>query len=347
MIDIESRSYKKYRSPVRAGRKYYNIHVEPDAIHYELDITNGQTDFGKRGFPNSRNEDMVRRTMVRITRDNEAVVQHKAWHFDVKEYRVYSVPTAEHMALYAAQMEIVHEASVNGKYEDSREALRTLTNLVKISEIPHLISEDFEGVMTTKQHDIVKLAKKNLDDGRSVIVFTQFVDMVRLIAQNLSTRVTNNVYMLHDKLNPNQRFTLIDSFRKQEGAACIVGTVNNLGKGFNLANADVIIMSDIPWSPLLYSQSVGRILRPDQEGNPEVFLVMNKYMIDMYKFDTIMSKLNMIKKHIDQDHTIKDEDTHKVDYQQFILDLLQKAIREKILELPESLVQNTMETGGI
>jgi len=105
-------------------------------------------------------------------------------------------------------------------------------------------------------------------------------------------------------------------------------------------------MSDIPWSPYLYTQSIGRIMRPDQAGTPEVFIVMNKYMIDMYKFDSTMAKINMIKKYIDKNGSIKETDTMKTDYKQFLIELLERSIKDNVLRL-EIDTANAEGFGGI
>jgi len=345
MTDMEYRNFTSYRKPSRRNKKSYTAIVKPSGIEYELDITNTRSDFEKKAFPLERLNMLVERNVTRVLRSDSTIVKDEAFKFDLKEYKMYATPSPEHMMLYATQMEIVYQANMSGKYEDSREALSCLMNLVKISEIPHLISPDFENQITNKQNLIVELAKKQLNDNRSVIIFTQFQEMVKIIANELSKRVSNNVYMLGDTLNAEQRFKLIDGFRKQEGNACIVGTVNNLGKGFNLACADVVIMSDLPWSPLLYAQSIGRILRPDQQGNPEVFMIMNKYMIDMYKFDTIMAKLNMIKKYLDRDSSISEDQTTKIDYRAFILNLLDRAMTDGVLDSNQFSEPTTLSNG--
>jgi superfamily II DNA or RNA helicase len=343
MVDIEHRTYRNYRGNYN---KEYQIDITKDKIIYDLNIVNSISDYRNRYFPAKRLDNIMDRNITRVLRTDENVVKGKSFKFDVKEYKVHSVPTENHMQLYAAQMEIVYDAYRNGKYEDSREALTTLLNLIKISEIPHLISPEFEGFLTAKQNDIVKLAKKHLDKGRSVIIFSQFTEMISILANELSQKVSNNIYSLADNISPDKRFKLIDAFRKDENNAAILGTVGKLGKGFNLACADVVIMSDIPWSAYLYDQSIGRILRPDQDGKPEIFVVMNKYMIDMYKFDSVMAKLNMIKKYVDKNSSVKEEDTKKMDYKKFLLDLISAAQRDGLLEIPEVPQEQEVSISG-
>jgi hypothetical protein len=330
-MDLRYKYHFKGTAPKFSQKKRLCFNIQKDHNVISMDITGAKGDMMKKGYPLLSINNLVTRNLTSITRSNEDIVKGKNFKFDLKEFRIVSNPSEQHMLLYAAQMEVVYEAAQSGKYTDSREALMTLTNLIKISEVPSLISNDFRDNLTAKQRDIVNLTVKHLEKGRSVIVFASFIESVNILANALSKATTKNVYMLGDNLNPTQRFELIDAFRKQEGNSCIVGTVGNLGKGFNLGNADVIVMSDIPWSSLLYAQSIGRILRPDQKGKPEVYMLVNKYMIDMYKFDTIQAKLNMTKKHLDRDSSISTADTEKTDYKAFILDLLNKAIADGVL----------------
>jgi superfamily II DNA or RNA helicase len=346
LIDIEQRMYTKYRKTSGGARKHYAVTIDKKHSEYEIDIYSSLADLTRKGFPVSKITQFVDRNMTIVMRSNKDIVRNESWHFDLKEQKKTVVPTEQHMQLYAAQMEIVYAAAREGKYSDSREALSTLTNLIKISEIPHLISEDFKDILTKKQSTIVNMAQQYLNQGRSIIIFAQFTEMVRILATALSKVTSKTVYMLGDNLNPTQRFELIDNFRKLEDNACIVGTLNNLGKGFNLAKADIIIMSDIPWSPLNYTQGIGRILRPDQTGKPEVIMVMNKYMIDMYKFQTIISKLNMISKYIEKNDEITEQDTQKIDYKAFVLDMLNKSIADGILQSP-ALDSNVIESRGL
>lgn len=335
---LDIRLYKEYR------RKCYNVKVKKDKIEHVIDISNAKSDYDIKNLQPAIINSLINKNMTRVSRKDKDIVKDESFDFDVKEFKVKASPSVEHMQLYAYQMEVIERAYATGTYDDSREALRTLINLTKISEAPHLISNNFKDKLTAKQERIVELVSKFTSSGRNVIVFSQFIATNERITPHVVNATTGNVYHLKSNLTPNERYKLIDAFRSESEGSVILGTVNNLGKGYNLGNADVVIMSDIPWSPILYTQSIGRMLRPDQKGKPEVFITMNNYMIDMYKFDTIMAKLNMIHKYVEKDDTIKVKDTYKMDYKQFLITLLDKARTNGIIQSKDSS-HNTISEG--
>lgn len=336
-LDIENRTHTHYRT-LPPGHPYMFLDPIKMTCTHEIDITHSMKQITSPTISEYTKKQIIANSTTKISKSDTNIVKDTRWKMKVKEFKITVFPSKDQMNIYAAQMQIIQDAYNNGYYTNSQEALQTLMNLMKISEIPHTVSEAFVSTLTEKQIAVRNLAVEMMNNGRSVIVFSQFIATTEILARIISENTTHNVYVLDDTLNPSQRFALIDAFRKEHTAG-IIGTVNKLGKGYNLPNADVVIMSDIPWSPLLYDQSIGRIMRPEQQGTPEVYIIMNKYMIDMYKFDVIMAKINLIRKYMENRKDIHDKDTIKTDYKQFLLKLIHQAEADGVMD--DTISHNT------
>jgi SNF2 family DNA or RNA helicase len=80
--------------------------------YYIIDSYNNLSDFSSTFIPTTRLYDLVDRNIIRVSRNDKDIVMDKEWHFDIKEQKASCVPSSDHMALYAAQMEVVYNATV-------------------------------------------------------------------------------------------------------------------------------------------------------------------------------------------------------------------------------------------
>jgi len=257
-------------------------------------------------------------SLITIGRENDIVLDSE-FKLEPKEYLTIARPSDKHLAAYLSVIREVSKENIHSLTET--EGLSRITMLQKISEIPDTVIPNFEEP-TSKQKLTADLILDKIDEERSVILFTGFTHAAEQMYKLLRTKTDIKAYHINSKMPPNRRYNVIEEFRNTKSSV-IIGNIGILGKGFNLENADVIVLMDVPWSPGLYEQSIGRILRPGQKGNPEVYVVINKFMIDQYKYEVITSRAKAIAKYIRRKKGISENSTRHISYRQFLNHVLE------------------------
>jgi len=262
-------------------------------------------------------KDYVRNLVVKVARENEGLVKNDMFRFNVKEMKVVAEPNNTQFEQYLSILDGSREF-----VRDESKSLARLIAMMKISECPKLLDPTWQNTPTAKQLVTRDLVIDKLSEGRSVLVFTGFTE-ASIDLSNLFKNSGASTFLLSNKMTPSARYKVIENFRKTPNSVA-VGNIGILGKSFNLEQADVVIMSDIPWSPAFYEQAIGRILRPDQTGNPEVYVIFNRFMIDQYKFEVISSKRKTIDKYL-KDKDVSVEETKHISYRDFLQLVIRKA----------------------
>jgi hypothetical protein len=257
--------------------------------------------------------------MTVIQKTDRSLVKDESFRIKAKTLKMSIQPSSEHMDLYLEKLDAVNRA--HHPEQASMISLQMITELMKVSEVPHLFVPKMKP--TKKQMAIVNATADCMKRKNSVIIFTGFTESAKKITELLKEAELNTILVTSD-MDTKQRYKKIEEFRKAEKSA-LIGNIDLIGKGFNLEVADTVIMSDIPWSPFKYDQSIGRILRPDQKGAPEVINCLNKTMIDNYKFEVLLAKQNRIEKMIDKNSDLEAKDLVHINFTEFLSGVIKEA----------------------
>jgi SNF2 family DNA or RNA helicase len=104
----------------------------------------------------------------------------------------------------------------------------------------------------------IELAQEIIEQQGAVVIFTQFVESGKAIAEELGTELfCGEMAQVH-------RQQLIDGFQKNGGA--FVGTIGAGGVGITLTKASTVLMVDRPWTPGDAVQAEDRLHRIGQEN---------------------------------------------------------------------------------
>ncbi len=101
-----------------------------------------------------------------------------------------------------------------------------------------------------------------LDDGRRVLVFSQFAEMLQLIADELVS-LSLPFAMLTGQTAPGARAEVVRAFQAQEVPLMLV-SLKAGGVGLNLTAADTVIHVDPWWNPAVAQQATDRAHRMGQ-----------------------------------------------------------------------------------
>ncbi len=101
-------------------------------------------------------------------------------------------------------------------------------------------------------------------DGRKVVIFSEWTTMTMLIGKELSRRSIPFVE-LSGKIPVPKRQALIDEFNTNPDCKVFLSTDAG-GTGLNLQVADCVINVELPWNPAKLNQRIGRVNRIGQKA---------------------------------------------------------------------------------
>ena len=116
---------------------------------------------------------------------------------------------------------------------------------------------------SAKRSRLLQLLEELVAEGRKVLVFSQFVAMLRLIAHDIEARGWDHA-MLHGGTKAGCRDAEIRRFQAGEAPIFLV-SLKAGGTGLNLTAADTVILYDPWWNPATERQAMDRAHRIGQD----------------------------------------------------------------------------------
>jgi SNF2 family DNA or RNA helicase len=100
-----------------------------------------------------------------------------------------------------------------------------------------------------------------VEEGHRVLVFSQFVTMLELIAAELTARDIKHLTLTGQTEN---RQDLVDRFQSAEGESVFLLSLKAAGSGLNLTAASYVVLFDPWWNPAVEAQAIDRTHRIGQ-----------------------------------------------------------------------------------
>lgn len=140
-------------------------------------------------------------------------------------------------------------------------ALTQLTRLRQICADPRLVNERSTAADSAKLAVFEEIFEEATDDGHRLLVFSQFVSVLRLLAEWLRERGAPFCYLDGSTTN---RQGEIDRFQSDPGMTVFLLSLKAGGTGLNLTAADTVIHYDPWWNPAVEAQATDRAHRIGQ-----------------------------------------------------------------------------------
>ena len=128
------------------------------------------------------------------------------------------------------------------------------------------------------------------DNGRKVIIFTEFV-ATQLFLKEFLERRGYRVSILNGSMSIDERNAVIDEFKKQTD---ILISTDAGGEGINLQFSNVVINYDLPWNPMKIEQRIGRVDRIGQTRDVLVYNYLLEKTIENRVREVLEEKLAVI-----------------------------------------------------
>jgi superfamily II DNA/RNA helicase len=202
-------------------------------------------------------------------------------------------PTGEQKALHDAHMQTVC-GIVRKKFLTEMDLLRLRMALLmcRMSADSTVLVDKQKPGYSTKLERLGELLDDLADEeGRKVVLFSEWTTMLNLIEPLLSKRGLRFV-RLDGSVPQNQRQELVHEF--QTDPECRFFITTNAGSvGLNLQAANTVINVDLPWNPAVLEQRIARAHRMGQTRNVQVYILVTEATLEENLLTTLGAKRDL------------------------------------------------------
>jgi SNF2 family DNA or RNA helicase len=128
-------------------------------------------------------------------------------------------------------------------------------------------NNDFEynAKISGKSEKTVELIENIIESEEKALIFTQYVQMGKILKKMLEDKFNKKILFFHGGLNSKQREDLIDKFNNDEDIPVMIVSLKAGGTGLNLTAANHVIHYDLWWNPAVENQATDRVYRIGQD----------------------------------------------------------------------------------
>jgi len=142
--------------------------------------------------------------------------------------------------------------------------LKGLTKLRQICDSPLLLSGDKLPVNASAKIDVLMEQIQSKSPRHKILVFSQFVTMLNLIAKELKTHNIGYTTLTGSTRN---REAVVNDFQHNADTKVFLISLKAGGTGLNLTAADYVYLVDPWWNPAIENQAIDRAYRIGQKKN--------------------------------------------------------------------------------
>ncbi|MFV0253144.1 MAG: DEAD/DEAH box helicase [Beutenbergiaceae bacterium] len=140
---------------------------------------------------------------------------------------------------------------------------------------------------SAKAQRLLELVTEATENGRKVVVFSYFLDVIDLVMRTLGELA---IGPLTGAVQPDQRQQLIDDFTAASTPCALVAQIQVGGVGLNLQAASVAILCEPQLKPTTEAQAIARIHRMGQVETVQVHRLLIADSIDEHLLERLDTK---------------------------------------------------------
>lgn len=177
---------------------------------------------------------------------------------------------SEQRMLYLAELrrsreKVLQTIQEKGLAKSKMHVLAALTRLRQICCHPQLIGNDSA---SGKTDTLFELLEPLLAEGQKVLVFSQFVQMLKLLQTECEQREFPTYFLAGDTKN---RHEVVQSFQDDPKASVFLLSLRAAGTGLNLTTASYVVLYDPWWNPAVEAQAIDRSHRIGQTNTVNAY----------------------------------------------------------------------------
>jgi len=181
-------------------------------------------------------------------------------------------------------------------YDNNSEESSSLTiQFGKLMKVRKVIAEE-------KVKNTIELAENIIEQGKKVIIFTNFTDTLRTIYEHFGKQA---VYLDGSCSKPHRQKS-VDDFQENDKIKVFVGNLKAAGVGITLTSAEAVIMNDLSFVPAEHAQAEDRSHRIGQKKSTSVYYPLFENTIEGAIYDILSRKKKIISKVMGDDMLLDD-----------------------------------------
>jgi superfamily II DNA or RNA helicase len=140
---------------------------------------------------------------------------------------------------------------------------------------------------SAKLRRLVEIVDEAASNGRKVVIFSFFRDVLDIIASALGTTA---IGPLTGSAPPSVRQAMVDEFSARKDSTALVSQIQAGGVGLNIQAASVVILAEPQWKPTMEDQAVARCHRMGQVRTVDVYRLLAEDSVDQRMLDILATK---------------------------------------------------------
>ncbi|MDW8418016.1 MAG: DEAD/DEAH box helicase [Chitinophagales bacterium] len=162
--------------------------------------------------------------------------------------------------------------------------------------------------------DVLSDKVQNELSDKKILVFSQFIEMLRLIRQRLNRDGLHTLY-IDGESNPAQRKEAIDRFQDDEAAKVFLLSLKVGNAGINLTAAEYVFLTDPWWNTAIQQQAIDRTHRIGQNKTVFVYQMLCRNSIEEKILDIQQHKKRLADELIpDEEGFVKNLTVEELEY---------------------------------
>jgi SNF2 family DNA or RNA helicase len=184
---------------------------------------------------------------------------------------------------------LLKKVETDGISRHRMEVLEAILRLRQICCHPLLVSAHLaenQAIASSKLDILLQDLETILDEGRKVLVYSQFTSMLALIGKELKNRGWNFAYLDGSTMN---REKVVNQFQEDPQVPIFLISLKAGGIGLNLTAADYVLLFDPWWNEAVENQAINRAHRIGRQDT----VFAKRYLAQ----ETIEEKIMILKEH--------------------------------------------------
>jgi SNF2 family DNA or RNA helicase len=194
-------------------------------------------------------------------------------------------------------------------YDKNGESDSLTLQFTKLTKVRQVIAEE-------KTKATIELCENIIEQGKKVIVFTNFTKSLEMILQHFG----KSAVRLDGQMSQKERQLSVDRFQNEEDVTIFVGNIKAAGVGITLTAAEAVVMNDLSFLPSDHSQAEDRSYRYGQKNNVLVYYPIFDNTVEGIIYDILKKKKNIFE-------TIMGDNENSMDSVEEIMNLINEMRR--------------------
>lgn len=152
-----------------------------------------------------------------------------------------------------------------GGANEARMRMAVFAQLLKLRQVcaePRLLDDKLTEADSAKLEAFLEILEDALSEGHRILVFSQFVQVLKKIRESLDERDLRYCYLDGQS---KDRMAQVDRFQQDEDIPVFLISLKAGGTGLNLTGANMVVHFDPWWNPAAEAQATARAHRIGQE----------------------------------------------------------------------------------